>query len=330
MKTAVIGGVGSTALLVRKLSEHGYREVRVWGYHPPDCTDVSGWSDVVSLAEELGFEGRRFVRVTECLRDLGTWGPDVIFAVGLSQLIPEAMIRIPAMGCIGFHPTRLPLGRGRAPLAWIVEDGVPAAASFFRIGEGVDDGPILAQEAFEVVPEDDALAVSAKLMAAMSVAVDRLLPALLAGNLVGQDQDHARATWYGRRTPADGIIDWERDAGVILRKIRAASMPHPGAFTFAGDEKVIIWKAQLSSEPITGVPGRIVAVDADGGFQVQSGGGVVRVVEWVSGDWKPRVGQRLGFSAQWELSRLRGRCASLEARLAELERRCGNASEETV
>lgn len=326
MKTAVIGGVGSTALLVRKLREHGYGDVKVWGYHPADCSDVSGWSDVVSLAEELGFGGGRFVRVAECLPALEHWGPDVIFAVGLSQLIPEEMIRVAGLGCIGFHPTRLPLGRGRAPLAWIVEDGVPAAASFFWLGGGVDDGPLLAQEPFDVLPEDDALSVSAKLMAAMSVALDRLLPSLLAGNLVGQDQDHARATWYGRRTPADGVIDWEETPDVILRKIRAASMPHPGAFTFAGNEKLIIWKAERSREPITGVPGRIVAVDADGGFQVQSGGGLVRVVEWDAGDWKPRVGQRLGFSVQWELSRLRGRCASLETRLAELERRWGNES----
>jgi len=321
MKIVVIGGVDSTALLIRKLHQHGYREVRVFAYAPANCSDVSGWSDVFGLANALGYNAIQFVKVIDCLDALTEFQPDWLFAVGLSQLIPESIIRMPRLGCVGFHPTKLPLGRGRAPIAWIVMDGVPAAATFFRITGGVDDGPIIEQEEVNVVPGDDASSVSTKVLDAMSKASDRLLRAIANGVPVCVDQDHRLATWYGRRTPDDGCIVWDNDAVKILKQIRSATNPHPGAFTFCGDEKIIIWKAEISCDPHKGVTGRVLSVGNEQSFVVQCGFGLIQIVKWSSKNWRPRVGQQLGFVAQIELSRVRERCSVLEAKIEELERR---------
>ena len=319
MKIAVIGGVESTALLIRKLHQHGFREVRVWAYAPADYSEVSGWSDVFSLASTLGYSAIKFVKVTESLDAISEFQPDCLFAVGLSQLIPDAMIRIPRLGCIGFHPTRLPLGRGRAPIAWIVMEGVPAAATFFKITGGVDDGPIIEQEEINVLPSDDACSVSTKILAAMSEASDRLLRAIAQGVLICADQDHRLATWYGRRTPDDGCIVWEEDASKILKRIRSATTPHPGAFTFFGDEIIVIWEAEICSDLYKGVTGRILSISVEQSFVVQCGFGLIKIVKWSSEKWCPRVGQLLGFFAQVELSKLRERCSVLEAKVKQLE-----------
>jgi len=57
--------------------------------------------------------------------------PDWLFAVGLSQLIPQELRDIARIDAIGFHPTPLPEGRGRAPVAWTILLQRPAAASLF-------------------------------------------------------------------------------------------------------------------------------------------------------------------------------------------------------
>lgn len=57
---------------------------------------------------------------------------DILFVVGLSQLIDEDIIRMPRFGCVGFHPTKLPKGRGRAPMAWLILDRGEGAATFLK------------------------------------------------------------------------------------------------------------------------------------------------------------------------------------------------------
>ena len=110
------------------------------------------------IANESGYAYQPFRKVIECAESLREFAPDLVFAVGLSQIIPESMLRIPAKGFVGFHPTKLPLGRGRAPLAWLILDQNDGAASFFIMQEGVDDGQS-AQVPFSVEVSDDASSV---------------------------------------------------------------------------------------------------------------------------------------------------------------------------
>ena len=46
-----------------------------------------------------------------------------------------------------------------------------------------------------------------------------------------------------KRTPLDGIIDWETRAPYLYDWVRAQTRPYPGAFTWLDDEKVVIWRA---------------------------------------------------------------------------------------
>ncbi|MCH7873509.1 MAG: hypothetical protein IID33_17565, partial [Planctomycetes bacterium] len=70
-----------------------------------------------------------------------------------------------------------------------------------------------------------------------------LAPAIKSGTLTRTPQDHAQATYYPKRTPADGLIDWSKSTDDVYRLIRAAGRPYPGAFSFLPDTKVTIWRA---------------------------------------------------------------------------------------
>lgn len=318
MRVAVIGGVSSTELLIVKLREHGFSDLRVWGYVPADATNVSGWVDLETRCAELGVDYSGFRKVAECEPGLREFAPDVVFAVGLSQILQPSLLGIAARENIGFHPTALPRGRGRGALAWIVLEGAPGAATFFGIREGVDDGPIYVQRTFAVSDADDARSVESKMLQAEADALDAWLPILAAGRLEGKEQDQSAATWYGRRTPDDGWVDWSRPRRDIMKLIRASTRPHPGARSVCGDSIITIWAAEADDRPIHGVVGRILDVQGRS-FSVQAGDGLVRIEDWDCAEpWQPKVGALLGYHSEAEILRLRERCAALEQRLDSL------------
>lgn len=320
MKIAVIGGVSSTQVLIEKLSHHGFTNVHIWGYAPENISQVSGWSDLEKVSERMNFQYTPFVRVAYCKEAIAEFAPDLIFAVGLSQIIPEDILAIPRMGCIGFHPTALPKGRGRAPLAWLILEGMDGAASFFLLRKGVDDGPIVAQAPFLVDEHDDAASVETKLLMAEAAALDAWLPQLAYGEINSNEQDHSRASWYGRRTPEDGWLDWNTSAADLSRLIKASTAPHPGAYTFHQDAVITIWAAELYEKSEKGVVGRVLEVFPDQSFLIQCAKGLLLVNNWqTTHPWQPKVGIKLGYYTEVEIQRLRNKNAELEQRLTRIE-----------
>src|SRR5690606_17854055 len=105
------------------------------------------------------------------------------------------------------------------------------AASFFVLRTGVDDGPVVAQEPFEVDENDDAKSVETKLLAAEEKALDTWLPKLASGEIGGVEQDHSQASSYWRRCPEDGWFDLQVTVDELVRLIKASTEPHPGAYT---------------------------------------------------------------------------------------------------
>lgn len=109
-------------------------------------------------------------------------------------------------------------------------------------------------------------------------------------------QDESCATWAARRTPADGLIDWRRPAGDILRLIRATGRPYPGAFTRLGGADLRIWAAAPSDMGgrHAALPGQVVARTADG-FTVLCGQATALIVtQWSGPDKPPKLHAILG------------------------------------
>ena len=289
--------------------------VGVLGYEPESTKNVSGYALLEPEAENCGLPYRPFLRINdpETARQVREWEPDLLFVVGLSQLVGGSVLEIPKKGVIGFHPTALPRARGRAPIAWAVLGEEEVGASFFLMDSGVDSGPILEQELFAVEEHDYAEDIERKILDAIYVALDRLLPKLKQGVIAAQPQNEDLATYYGRRTPDDGCIDWEKPSEEIYRLIRASSRPHPGAFTFKEDSRVVIWKAKPEAGiKYTGVSGRIVMTNEAGHLLVQTGNGLIWITEYEVVDHENsrtdetlKVGQRLGYNADLELYRLK-------------------------
>ncbi|NIF04297.1 hypothetical protein F3J23_02490 [Chryseobacterium sp. Tr-659] len=307
----VIGAVNSTAKIIQKLIENGLEVVGVLGHEPKEKEKVSGWADLKSLSLSFNIEYKGFTKINN--EDNLKWAsdkePDIIFAVGFSQLLHDQWFSIAKLGCIGFHPTKLPVGRGRAPLAWVTLEQSYGSATFFLMGKGADDGPIFSQSIFKVQDEDNAQTVETKILENIDLALDKWLPELKDGLWHPIPQCEHMASYYGVRKEEDGHINWNDSAIYINRLIKAATRPHPGAYTYCKDEKLIIWSCRCEKEiQFKGVIGRILLKNEKQELLIQTGEGLVWIEEYQfngNSDISINVGDKLGYNIEDEIYKIK-------------------------
>jgi methionyl-tRNA formyltransferase len=317
-KIVIAGSVNSSKKTLGKLIEHGMNISGVLALSPEASVNVSGYQDLGKFAEENGLPYKYFEKINSdsVVKFVKDCAPDYMFVVGLSQLVKKPLLDLPKEFSIGFHPTKLPKGRGRAAVAWLILGKAPGAATFFRMSEGMDDGPILAQEEFNVSDDAYAQDVINQIVDKVGVCLDRFLPEIKKGKPKGMPQEHTKATYLGKRNPGDGLIDWSMTSNSILRLIRALSDPLPGAFTYYNDEKVIIKRAKI--EPIeryVGVIGGILENEKNG-VLIQTGDGLIRCtqIEGVpAGDL--RVGLKLGMDYAARIDQLKKEITELNQKI---------------
>jgi methionyl-tRNA formyltransferase len=252
---------------------------------------LSGYADFGELAERFGFPHLRTRNVNDpqLVEQITGLEPALIYVIGWSQLVKRPILDAPSMGCVGIHPTRLPEGRGRAPIPWTIINGLHRSAStMFFLTEGVDDGDIVGTVDVPVEAREEAGTLYAKHRAAHVELVRRHTDDLLAGTAARRPQDHAAATYWPKRNPEDGRLDWARSTEELDRLVRAVTHPFPGAFAEAGGERWMIWRAEPAEGPEAD-PGTVAGNDDRGGVTVATGDGWLRILESSGpGDWPAR------------------------------------------
>jgi phosphoribosylglycinamide formyltransferase-1 len=87
---------------------------------------------------------------------LKVWNPDLIVLSGLMRLLPPALVHAWGPRIINTHPAYLPEFPGAHGVRDALAAGVDrTGASVIVVDDGVDTGPILAQERVVVRPDDD-------------------------------------------------------------------------------------------------------------------------------------------------------------------------------
>ena len=268
----------------------------VCGLAPEHAAGVSDYRDLSPLAAEmvtpfLGFEKVTDSGVFSFLKEVS---PDWLFVIGLSQLVPAGLRGLARAGAVGFHPTPLPEGRGRAPVAWTILLDRPAAANLFFLTDEPDAGDIIEQRPVPVRPDDYAADLIARTNDVLETMLADLSPAFASGQVPRRPQDHAKATYYPRRRPEEGRIDWNQPVEAIYRFIRAVSHPYPGAFSYYDGAKILIWRARpiIDSGPASAPPGTVIGFEQGRPLiQTQSGRLELTDIEWsgaAAPDWRER------------------------------------------
>ncbi|WDG18844.1 phosphoribosylglycinamide formyltransferase [Microbacterium sp. Clip185] len=99
---------------------------------------------------------RREIWGEELDRQLRVWQPDLVVLSGLMRLLPPAVVAAWSPRLINTHPAYLPEFPGAHAVRDAIEAGATeTGASVIVVDDGVDTGPILAQERIQVRPGDD-------------------------------------------------------------------------------------------------------------------------------------------------------------------------------
>jgi len=173
----------------------------------------------------------------------------VVAAYGL--LIPETLLERGLW--LNVHPSLLPRWRGAAPveralLAGDTETGV----TIHRTVKELDAGPVAAQRAFALGPEDDAGSVYARAAELAVELLDEVLPK------PSFEPQQGEPTYAAKIEAADRELDLA-EPEESFNRIRALS-PHIGARAVLHGRPVTVWRARFEDGEL--VP---VEVQPDGG-----------------------------------------------------------------
>jgi methionyl-tRNA formyltransferase len=186
---------------------------------------------------------------TQTLEQVRSLRPDFLFSFYYRSMLKPALLAAPKRGALNMHGSLLPKYRGRAPVNWAVVNGErETGATLHYMVEKPDAGPIVAQQAVPILPDDTALDVFGKVTLAAELVLDRALPALLNGLAKPIEQHLSAGSYFGARKPEDGRIDWSHCAQEIHDLVRGVAPPYPGAFASLAGKQVRVLRTMHEPE----------------------------------------------------------------------------------
>lgn len=210
------------------------------------------WPSVAELAASHGVEvlTPESINEPEWVERLRQMKPDLIVSAWYRNLVKQPILDIPPLGAYNLHGSLLPLYRGRAPVNWVLVNGEQETGmTLHQMTVRADAGDIVGQAVVPVELDDTAATLYERLAATGKEVLRAAWPLLREGKAPRLVQDVSKATYVGRRTPADGEFHWDWPARQIHNLVRAVTHPYPGAFVEGPRGRVFVWQ----SHPVPGL-----------------------------------------------------------------------------
>ena len=166
---------------------------------------------------------------------------DVIISINYLFLIESDIINFPKILSFNIHGSLLPKYRGRAPHIWaIINNETNIGITAHKIDEGCDTGDIISNVKILIEKHETGHDILNKFKLHYFNLISDVLKKIETGQIEFIKQNENLSTYFGKRTPDDGRIDWNWQKERIHNWVRALSYPYPGAFSYIGNKKIII------------------------------------------------------------------------------------------
>ncbi|MBD3878460.1 MAG: methionyl-tRNA formyltransferase [Quinella sp. 1Q5] len=209
------------------------------------------------------------VKAPEVVAQLAELTPDLIIVVAFGQILSQAILDIPRLGCINVHASLLPKYRGAAPIEWVIINGEQVTGiTTMQMNAGLDTGDMLLKSEVQI-PNDMILPELRERL--MTVGADLLLKTLYKlqnGELQPVKQDDSLSTYAPLLKKDTGLIDWNKPAREIHNLVR-------GLYGSARAGRYKIWRTRLAEEKLSPAEIKIVGQR----FFVGTGSGSLEIFE---------------------------------------------------
>ncbi len=237
-------------------------------------------SPVRKVAEARGIStlAPEKIRTSEFFDALRSWQPQIIVVVAYGRILPKTILELAPHGCLNVHYSLLPKYRGAAPAAWTIINGeTEGGVTTMQLVEKMDAGAIYLQEAIRLAADETTGSLQSKLTPIGTRLLVETIRRLKEGSLTPTEQDESQATLAPMLKKEDGLIDWQRAAIEIERRVRGLD-PWPGSFTHTNGKLLKVHHAKIIATDAKGNPGEIIRADS-GGFWVTTSAGVIGLEE---------------------------------------------------
>ncbi|MBQ2597523.1 MAG: methionyl-tRNA formyltransferase, partial [Oscillospiraceae bacterium] len=234
---------------------------------------------VCALAHGIPVFQPERVRRPEAMAELEKVEADLGVVVAFGQILPQALLDLPAHGCFNVHASLLPMYRGASPINHVILAGEKeSGVTIMQMDAGIDTGDILLQEAVPIEEDETAETLAEKLSALGARLIVRAVEALEDGTLTHTPQE-GDTCYAGMLKKEMGLIDWKLPAETIERQVRGL-LPWPGTYTFREGRKLTVGaaKAEAQDFPPNLVPGAVLEADKRG-LLLQTGEGALRILQ---------------------------------------------------
>ncbi len=217
--------------------------------------------EVKVLAEARGVPVRQPERLRgdeAALREFAAFEPDLAVVMAYGQILPKALLAIPALACVNLHASLLPRHRGAAPIQAAIREGdAETGITLMHVTPRLDAGDMILKKALPIRPEDTGGNLHDRLADLGPAVIEEGLRLFRAGTPPAEPQDETLSTHTGKLGREDGEIDWSAPAAFLARLVRAYD-PWPGTTTGLpssdGPRKLKIHPFALPVEAATDVP----------------------------------------------------------------------------
>jgi methionyl-tRNA formyltransferase len=213
------------------------------------------------------------------------------------QIVPRPLLDL-SLGALNLHPSLLPRHRGATPIpATILAGDEETGVTLFRMDEGLDTGPILAQRRVALAGDETAESLHATLASEAAGLLEEQLGPWVRGEIEPRQQPAEGATLTRPLRREHGRLDPTLGAVRLERQIRALR-PWPGSFLDLPSGRLIVWEAEplaldgLPRLPAGGVlPGTLLP--DNGGLALAVGDGALRLRRVQPAGGRPMAAEEL-------------------------------------
>ena len=204
--------------------------------------------------------------------------PDAIVVAAYGLFLPSVVLETPRYGCLNIHPSLLPKHRGPSPvISAILKGDKMTGVTIMLLDEGMDTGPVLAQEKTQIGDEETADALTHRLFDLGAELLVDTLDGWVQGEITPSSQDHEKATITRMLKREDGHLEWGESSDALERRIRAFT-PWPGTFTSWGGRTLKVMRGKSAPSDCKATPGTVCTVEGDR-VMVATGSGFLELLE---------------------------------------------------
>jgi methionyl-tRNA formyltransferase len=157
-----------------------------------------------------------------------------------SMIKPET-IALARSGFINTHPSLLPMHRGKHSNFWAMREGQQFGVSLHFLGQGIDDGDVVAQRTIPYGWEDNGGTIYHRALDAMVQLVIETFPSILSGEITRLQQNNQNASFhYARELEPASLIDMDATyrARDLINLLRARTFEQQPSCSFEDNEEV--------------------------------------------------------------------------------------------